>query len=119
MSDFKKITRYQCTDCDKIYTYEPSKCSCKDILAKDKVVGSFKLVEPADDDKWHVICLICDNDVEIHRSNIRRQKSCGCKPKHIHILGITEKSVNYLCTKCTDTKVVVIPILEWCCPNGD
>lgn len=112
---FVKRTIYECTNCKKQYVDEPRSCFCEEKLEENSVVGPFKLLEKVNGDKWKVMCLMCDIIKVIHRSNIKRSQSCGCKPRHCSVITFTNKGVRYKCEKCNSHINSNYPILDWCC----
>ena len=77
----------------------------------------FKIIAFKKDDegKLPTICLLCDCSKDIHYTALKRQKSCGCKPKWIEILDMSEEYVRYRCTKCNKKISDELPILTFCC----
>ena len=111
----KEQTVWICDRCERIFPGEkPTQCTCETAIQPENVVGAFEILSKANGQKFNVICLFCGLDRVVHRSNIRRQKSCGCKPKHIEILFNTEDKVRYTCNKCGKTISTDLPIERWC-----
>jgi hypothetical protein len=113
-----EIKAWKCEKCQRIYFDKPAACSCVAEISQGNLIGCFKVINRNNGRKLTVTCLLCGLDTEVDSSNIRRQKSCGCKPKHIDILSNTEQEVRYRCKKCTKTHVEGLPAMEWCCEEG-
>ena len=113
-------TIYKCTKCGAIYEDDPGKCKCEEKLIKGKQAGNFMLVSkiPGPKRRWKVTCLLCDNYHEIAETNIKRQFSCGCVPKHIDIGEVKNGTVQYVCRKCDSSRHVRVPVAIYCC-EGD
>lgn len=114
---FTELTVYRCDKCNKLYTHLPRECSCNGKIAKDNFVGPFKILEQEDADNWKVSCRLCDMIKIIHRTNIRRSTSCGCKPRHIHVLTLAEKQIRYKCDRCRTITSTNYPVIDWCCTD--
>jgi len=112
---FVKLEVFKCTTCDRLYFTLPVECSCHNKIVKDNVIGPFKLLEKEDEDKWKVVCRLCDMIKVIHRTNVKRSASCGCKPRHINIILINQSKVKYRCQKCNSTIETSYPVIDWCC----
>jgi hypothetical protein len=116
MSEFTEVTQYKCTKCGKLWSSVPVECTCARKYEPGQQINVFKLVERSEVGRtWRVICLLCDCYTDISTSNLRRQKSCGCCPKHIEPLSINDEFVRYKCNKCFSYKSEKLPVEEWCC----
>lgn len=113
----EEIIRYRCTRCGKEFDDEVIKCPCESRLEEGKVVGPFTLIEK-ERGGWKVKCNLCTQYATIHSSNLNRQKSCGCVPRHIRVVDITGDKVRLNCIKCNSTVIESLPVLEYCCDDS-
>lgn len=113
--DFAVVKSYACKRCGKVYKNLPDACSCRDRLHMGMTVGPFLLLSDDYTDGWRVNCRLCDMIGSQHRSNIKRAKSCGCKPSHIDILSHSLDFVKYVCNRCEDATTSHYPVIQWCC----
>ena len=113
----EEITIYKCTVCGKTYTDKVTECTgCSNRIVVGQIVGPFRVIKKlAVTGKYRVECLLCGFEKEILSSNLKRQSSCGCKPRHIEILHITEHKVRYHCRRCLDNRAEELPIFTYCC----
>ena len=114
-----EVIIYTCDNCKKIYKDHPGKCECENSLRNQEQIGPFKILDTVSNGLFKVQCLLCGMVKEIHRSNLRRQVSCGCKPKTIEILQFTETQFRYRCRKCGASKLSSFPVDQWCCVEDE
>jgi len=115
----KEIKAYQCLRCNKIYLNDcPEQCQCQSKLDKGNIVGPFLILGKKLNDGIPVRCLLCYSSTTVNYTCIRRQKSCGCKPRHIDIITVSEENVRYLCKKCGKYTTQEVPILAYCCEES-
>lgn len=89
------------------------------LLEPGRLIGPFELLTKIDAQKWEARCRLCDIIKPLHISNMYRQKSCGCKPKHINIEYFDDEGFQYTCRTCGQTKIVDLPMREpWCCDRN-
>lgn len=115
--DWETLTSYRCVRCNKVYHSDPpDKCICRSPYEIGNLLGPFKITGAKDEDgKIPVVCLICDCSKDIHYTGLKRQKSCGCKPKWIDVLDISEEFVRYRCSKCGQISTDELPVINYCC----
>lgn len=111
---FISKTVHKCSLCGKEYLIKPPTCSCQSLFVKDAIIGWAKLVENKVNTTVKVQCLICGEQKDILYYNISRQKSCGCVPRGIDILGLTQFEIRYRCRKCGDVLIDTIPTKVGC-----
>ena len=111
----EQIKAWKCRKCERVYFDKPTVCACVSAIEPGNIVGCFKLLTRSNGRKFTAQCLLCGLDTEIDASNIRRQKSCGCKPRHCEILNNTETEARYRCKKCQKTILEDLPVMVWCC----
>lgn len=113
------ITCYRCSDCNRLYEEDPERCVCeRSVFVKDSVHGSFIVRDKAEKPTYYLVtCILCGSTKEIRYSNIRRQDSCGCKPRSAIISEITPEKVMYTCRKCGESHILVPPIVSYCCED--
>jgi rubredoxin len=117
---FVEYKAFKCTKCGKVYENEaPPSCVCEISLQPGKIVGTFQLLAKMEDRNWNVICLLCGLETKINSSNMKRQKSCGCKPRHIDLIDMSADSARYKCRKCRTSYTEETPILLWCCTEEE
>lgn len=109
-----KVVLYKCNRCGKQYATEPEYCECESRLEVGRIVGPFKILEITNS-QCKCQCQICGMVKLIHRSNIARQASCGCKPRHIEILQFMGERLRYRCRTCGEITIDNMPIELWCC----
>jgi hypothetical protein len=118
-NDWLELQSFKCVRCDKVYhDKHPDRCVCRSPYEEGLMIGPFKITGAKVDEKLPVICLLCDSSKEIHYTALKRQKSCGCKPRWITIIDISEQFVRYRCIKCSQTHTEELPVLQYCC-EGD
>jgi len=119
MIEERKI--WVCTDCNKVFEHHVGECpECSNAIKDGYVYGSFRVIRRSvTGGRFIVECIPCGYETDVDRTNLRRQKSCGCKPRHINILSVSESAIRYFCSRCRDTKVEEPPIFEWCCNQGE
>lgn len=116
MELFKDVKAFECVRCKKVFLGDhPPECGCSLVLEEGKRIGSFQLQKKLPERNWSVICLLCSLETRINGTNLKKQKSCGCKPRHIEILAISDLELRYRCRKCGTTYSEKMPILMWCC----
>lgn len=119
---WEQIICYKCIDCDKIYTILPKDgCTCLERkFYRGQRCGSFFIQdeELTSDGKYTVICILCGLTAKIHKTNLKRQVSCGCKPKHISIHSIDNESIVYACKRCNKIRKEIPPVVVYCCEEG-
>jgi hypothetical protein len=118
----KPVVCYRCDRCKRIYETEPVKCICDRIVyLEGEKVGSFIVIEQSKEDKkeFTVRCLLCGSLTDVHYTNIKDQKSCGCKPKYIELISVSEKVIIYRCKKCGKVQTPKPPIVTYCCEEDD
>jgi DNA-directed RNA polymerase subunit RPC12/RpoP len=115
MIEERKI--YVCTECGKTFENKVATCAeCSKAIRPGKVVGPFRVIKKTFmNGKYVVECLLCGYEATVGVTNLKRQKSCGCKPRHIETRSVTEHSVRYYCSRCGKVRVEEPPVLEWCC----
>lgn len=113
----EEIIIYKCSKCGKTYEKKPTECEgCSNRIEVGSVVGPFRVVKKLGvTGKFRVECLLCGFEKDILNSNLKRQSSCGCKPRHIEILGITKDKVRYHCRRCFTHRTDTVPVLVFCC----
>ena len=111
----ERLDTWKCTKCKRLYHEELKFCQCEGEISVGHTVGVFKILTKNNGRKLEVTCILCGLDTEIDTSNIRRQKSCGCKPRHIDVINSSEKEIRYTCRKCGKSHVVDVPVFSWCC----
>ena len=111
----EKRTIYICGDCGKIYEDDPQNCECESRLTKGKIIGPFEILDTSTNGSLKCQCQLCGIVCKVASSNIKRQVSCGCKPRSAEILQFMEEKIRYKCRKCGQTKIENLPIEEWCC----
>jgi hypothetical protein len=115
-TDWIEVQSFKCSRCSKIYhELHPDKCICRSPYEVGNIIGPFKIIGAKVDEKIPVICVLCDCSKDLHYTAIKRQKSCGCKPKHIEVIESTEDFIRYKCNKCGKTVSDELPILHYCC----
>ncbi len=107
---------FRCTLCGKDYENPQQHCMCETTLKAGDNIGPFHILEKRGRD-YKVECNICGLVKDIHSSNIRRQVSCGCKPRHVSISRILANEIRYRCKKCDEVHLVSLPLDEWCCDD--
>lgn len=114
---WQQIVGFKCTDCGRFYETLPNECICvKAVFYKGRLSGSFIIEGPPDDSGIvQVTCVLCGMTTNIHYTNIKKQISCGCKPKYIRMLKVTKDIVQYKCDKCQSVTNAVPPIVVYCC----
>jgi len=105
---------YRCTLCGKDYENPQQHCICENGLKAGDNIGPFHILEK-DGSNYKVECNLCGIVKYIHYSNIRRQVSCGCKPRHINISRVLPTEIRYVCKKCNKQHLETLPLEEWCC----
>jgi len=118
---WEEVTGYRCKLCEKVYYgLIPTYCTCRSPFEIGRMIGPFVVVGAKENGgNVPVECLLCDTTKSIHYSALSRQKSCGCKPRHITIADITRENVRYFCKKCQRHTTQVLPVMCYCCENGD
>lgn len=112
------ITCYRCLDCNRIYEEKPSRCVCeRQVYIEGERFGSFVVVGKGEGNTINARCLLCSCRTHVLSSNIRRQQSCGCKPKHAEIIELNESTLVYRCRKCMRMHTVNLPIITYCCED--
>jgi len=111
---FKRIEQYECSLCGKKWDTSRQHCSCEKNMSPGSILGSFRLIN-RQGRRWKVTCLLCGMECVIDYANIFKQKSCGCKPRHVFLLNVSEGYVRYRCDRCQENFVQTVPVLEWCC----
>lgn len=111
------ITVYRCTKCSRTFEQKVEECTeCRNKIQNDTIIGPFRIIKRLDlIKKFRVECLLCGFEKEIFQSNVRRQSSCGCRPRHIELHNITAREVRYHCRRCGDNRVEELPVFTWCC----
>ena len=112
-----QVTRYECSSCKKLYAHSVSHCACENKNREGKVEGPFRLIEKVGG-RWKCECILCTGIKEVHVSNLKRQSSCGCLPRHIRLVTITPERVKYHCNKCGKEVSEDLPITQWCHDNN-
>ena len=115
----QEISAWKCDKCERVYFDRPASCTCTKEITDGNVVGCFRIISKSNGRKFSATCLLCGLDTEIDTSNIRRQKSCGCKPKYCDVLSNTDAEVRYRCKRCGKILVSELPIMVWCCEIGE
>jgi hypothetical protein len=120
-SRFEELTYYQCKKCRRVWHQEPKQCSCERSLSCEGArVGPFEIIKriSGPGQKLLVRCGFCTVSKEIASSNIRKQHSCGCKPRHIQIIETDPDNqvVTYKCRQCASIQTEHFPP-SWCCIN--
>ena len=113
------ITCYRCSECNRIYETDPERCVCdRAIFIKNSVHGSFIILSKSERMHHYMVkCILCGSTKELHYANIKRQASCGCKPRHIDLTEVTPNKVMFVCKKCDEAYVSVPPIVSYCCED--
>ena len=110
---FEEIIAYRCKRCGKQYDVHPGVCTCEAKNHPGKHVGAFILLEQING-RWKVQCKVCNMIKEVHSSNLKRQKTCGCAPRGIDVIHIQDDNITYRC-KCTELVHDKLPLDEWHC----
>jgi hypothetical protein len=114
------IVCYRCTSCNRIYEAEPKKCVCeRQIYIKGERFGPFEIVKEAEDHQIKVRCILCDTVSTMHFTNIKKQQSCGCKPRHVEVIELNDEVFVYRCRKCNKVSTVRVPVVTYCCEEED
>lgn len=112
------ITCYRCSNCNRIYEEEPNKCICeRTVYIVGERFGPFIILEHVDELQIKVRCILCDSTRIIAYSNIKKQKSCGCKPRIAEIIELTGETLTYRCRKCGKALTKRLPIVAYCCED--
>lgn len=110
------IICYRCSQCNRIYEEQTDYCICeRQVFIEGERFGPFIVIERLEDNNLKVKCILCDTFTTVHAANIRRQQSCGCKPKHVEKLDLTSEVLVYRCRKCGKTRTVRLPVVSYCC----
>ncbi len=112
-------TYYVCDKCGTKYSSFTPQCDCENKLTKGKVVGPFEILDTATNGTLKCQCRLCGLVKDIDSSNIRRQVSCGCKPRRIEILQFMKDNIRYKCRKCGKTNIDNLPIEVYCCDEEE
>lgn len=110
---------YVCSDCGKIYDSNPQHCECETKLAKGRIIGPFEILDATTNGSLTCQCRLCGLIKDINSSNIRKQSSCGCKPRSAQILQFMTDQIRYKCRRCNKTNIDNLPIDLWCCHDED
>lgn len=115
------VILYRCSDCNRLYEEKPENCICeRRVYVEGERIGPF-VVKGNSEKQAHVKvrCILCDTFVDIAYSNIRRQQSCGCKPRSAEVLELSEEVLVYRCRRCGKSNTAVLPIITYCCEEGE
>lgn len=118
---WKQILVFKCTECERTYEVLPTECICvKQRFYKGRPVGSFIIESPPDQSgDIEVVCILCGMTTRIHYTNVKKQVSCGCKPKYIELLAVDKEVIRYRCKRCNSVHNVIPPIVTYCCEEAD
>ena len=118
---FKEIRAFMCEHCSRVYTTLPLNCVCeKRSYLIGQIIGSFVLqTRPSEDGMVSVTCVLCGLTSEMHYTNMKRQVSCGCKPKHIKLEDVQAEITRYKCQRCRTLHTEANPIVTYCCEEED
>ena len=106
-----------CSECGRVTESLPlSDCKCTEGTLKGSVVGSFVLMEDKVTDRlMEVQCIPCGHTVQLMYSSLKRQPSCGCRPRHIEIINVNPDAIRFYCKKCKQTSYKKPPLIRWHC----
>lgn len=112
------IICYRCSECERIYEEKPTRCVCeRTVFIKGERFGPFVIINAVGEQEVKVRCILCDTVSTKHYSNIRKQTSCGCKPKYIEPIELTEEIFVYRCKRCGKIVTKRLPIVSYCCED--
>jgi len=112
----KQVLVYRCSLCGRDHDTPQQHCSCENKLNNGDILGPFTILEKRNSG-YQIECNICGMVKVIHYTNVRRQMSCGCKPRHVEITRILPTEIRYQCKKCQDFHTEPLPLDEWCCDD--
>lgn len=115
------ITCYRCDRCKRIYEEAPNRCVCeRTIYVVGERTGSFIILDKGEQENYFLVrCILCGTTSELYYTNMKRQKSCGCKPLHIKIESISTDSLAYTCKRCNKTSIIKPPVVTYCCETTE
>jgi hypothetical protein len=95
---------------------QPKYCVCdRHVYIEGEQFGPFIIKKFISKEELQVQCLLCGSFHKMKYNNVKKQHSCGCKPRHIVILEIDENKFIYTCKKCGRNTITNPPVVIYCC----